>query len=149
MNDIDLEKRIRQAGYDIQWEPVPGSDAKTVCAFREGKQHTRPQPTLMALAEHLGCVDRPVEFVQDRDALETVITKHATETNSFTVRRDACRVAIFNRKKFIQLVSTTGDERAMYELRTDGLRRTSKGNLPLEVVTAFAGRLPLTLIAGE
>jgi hypothetical protein len=28
----------------------------------------------------------------------------------------------------------------MYELRTDGLRKTSKGNLPPEVVTAFAER---------
>jgi hypothetical protein len=26
----------------------------------------------------------------------------------------------------------------MYELRTDGLRRTSNGNLPPEVVAAFA-----------
>jgi hypothetical protein len=141
MNDIELERRIRQAGYEIQWETVPDSDAKAVCAFRDGKKHTRPQPTLLALAEHLGCVDRPVEFVADRAALETVIAKHAEETNSFIVRRESCRVAVFNRKKFIQLVSVTGDERAMYELRTDGLRRTSKGNLPLEVVAAFADRL--------
>ena len=138
MDDIELEKRIRQAGYDIQWQAVPGSDDKSVCAFRDGKQHTRPQPTLLALAEHLGCVDRPVEFVADRAALDTVIAKHAEETNSFIVRREACRVAVFERKKFIQLVSATGEERAMYELRTDGLRRTSKGNLPPEVVAAFA-----------
>lgn len=141
MNDLDLERRIRQAGYDIQWEPAPGSDTMVVAAFRDGKQHTRPQPTLLALAEHLGCVDRPVEFVADRAALDTVIAKHGEETNSFVVRRESCRVAVFNRKKFIQLVSVAGDERAMYELRTDGLRRTSKGNLPLEVVTAFADGL--------
>jgi hypothetical protein len=138
MNDIDLERKIRQAGYDIQWEPVPGSDAKTVCALRDGKRHTRPQPTLLALAEHLGCLDRPVEFVDDVNALETVIAKHAEETNHFVVRRGSCRVAVFNRIKFIQLVSMTGEQRAMYELRTDGLRRTSKGNLPPEVVAAFA-----------
>jgi len=137
MNDRELEKRIRQAGYDIQWEPAQGAAAMGVAAFRDGKQHTRSQPTLLALAEHLGCVDRPVAFVADRDALETVIAKHAEEKNSFVVRREACRVALFNRKKFIQLVSTTGEERAMYELRTDGLRRMSKGNLPPEVVAAF------------
>jgi len=142
MNDIELERRIRQAGYDIQWEPAAGNDAKTVCAFRDGKQHTRPQPTLLALAEHLGCVDRPVEFVADRAALDTVMAKHADGANPFVVHREACRVAIFERKKFIQLVSVTGDERAMYELRTDGLRKTSKGNLPLEVVAAFADRSP-------
>jgi hypothetical protein len=143
MNDIELERRIRLAGYDIQWEAVPGSDAKTVCALRNGKMHTRPQPTLLALAEHLGCVERPVEFVQDRDALDTVIAKHDEDAHHFIVRRESCRVAIFNRKKFIQLVSVAGDEREIYELRTDGLRKTSKGNLPVEVVTAFAQHPPL------
>jgi len=142
MDDHELERRIRQAGYDIQWETVPDSGAKTVAAFRDGKRHTRPQPTLLALAEHLGCVDRPVEFVADRAALDTVIAKHAEQANSFVVRRESCRVAVFERKKFIQLVSVTGAERAMYELRTDGLRKTSKGNLPLEVVAAFAERAP-------
>jgi hypothetical protein len=37
----------------------------------------------------------------------------------------------------VQLVSAVGDASAMYELRVDGLRRTSKGNLPPEVVAAF------------
>ncbi len=45
---------------------------------------------------------------------------------------------VFKRNKYVQLVSIAGDESAMYELRTDGLRRTSKGNLPPEVVAAFA-----------
>ena len=40
--------------------------------------------------------------------------------------------------KYVQLVSRAGHESAMYELRTDGLRRTSNGNLPPEVVAAFA-----------
>ena len=63
---------------------------------------------------------------------------HAEERNAFVVKVSACRVAVFKRNKYVQLVSVAGDESAMYELRTDGLRRTSKGNLPPEVVAAFA-----------
>ena len=37
-----------------------------------------------------------------------------------------------------KLVSADGHPPAMYELSSDGLRRTSKGNLPAEVVLAFA-----------
>jgi hypothetical protein len=45
---------------------------------------------------------------------------------------------VFGRNKYVQLVSAAGHASAMYELRTDGLRRTSNGNLPPEVVAAFA-----------
>jgi hypothetical protein len=45
---------------------------------------------------------------------------------------------VFRRYKYVQLVSVGGNASAMYELRTDGLRRTSNGNLPREVVAAFA-----------
>jgi hypothetical protein len=138
MKDSEIETKIRQAGYDIQWDDVPGSDAKTVCALRDGKVHTRPHQSLLALAEYLGRIDRPVEFVEDRDALDTVIAKHAEEKNHFVVRRGSCRVALFNRNKYVQLVSAAGYAPAMYELRTDGIRRTSNGNLPPEVVAAFA-----------
>ena len=138
MNDREIERAIRRAGYDIRWDGVPGSDTKEVYALRDGKRHTRAQPSLLALAEHLGCTERPVEFVEDRDGLKTVMAAHAEERNAFTVKVSACRVALFKRNKYVQLVSVAGDESAMYELRTDGLRRTSKGNLPPEVVAAFA-----------
>lgn len=138
MKDSEIERKIRQAGYDIQWDDVPDSDAKTVCALLNGKRHTRPHQTLLALAEYLGRIDRPVQFVEDREALDTVIAKHAEEKNHFVVRRGSCRVALFNRHKYVQLVSAAGYAPAMYELRTDGIRRTSNGNLPPEVVAAFA-----------
>jgi hypothetical protein len=83
-------------------------------------------------------VERPVEFIEDSAGLETVIAEHAQERNHFVVQRAACRVAVFRRNKYVQLVSAAGDATAMYELRTDGLRRTSSGNLPPEVVAAFA-----------
>jgi hypothetical protein len=128
---------IRQAGYDIRWEVGP-NDSRTVYALRDGKRHTRSHATLLSLAQYLGRVARPVEFVEDRDALETAIAKHAEERNHFAVQRASCRVAIFGRHKYVQLVSADGHPPAMYELSSDGLRRTSKGNLPAEVVLAFA-----------
>jgi hypothetical protein len=54
------------------------------------------------------------------------------------VRRESCRIAVFNRLKYVQLVEASGNARAVYELRTDGLRRTSSSNMPPEVVAAFA-----------
>jgi hypothetical protein len=138
MNDAEVELAIKRAGYEIRWEAAPDGGARTVYALRDGKRHTRSHATLLALAEYLGRVERPVRFVEDRDALETAITSHAEERNSFTVRRESCRVALFGRHKYVQLVSVTGDALAMYELRSDGLRRTSKGNVPPEVAAAFA-----------
>ena len=139
MDDAELERVIRRAGYDIRHDGASGGGATRIYALRDGKRHTRSQPNLLALAEYLGCVERPLEFVEDRAALEKVMAKHAEERNPFVVRRAACRVAIFRRYKYVQLVSAAGYAPAMYELRTDGLRRTSKGNLPPEVVAAFAG----------
>ena len=139
MTNTELEKAIRRAGYDLGWDEPSGSAAPGVYALRDGKRHTRSQPNLLALAEHLGCVVRPVEFIEDRDGLKQVMALHAQERNAFVVRPAACRVAIFGRNKYVQLVSAVGHESAMYELRTDGLRRTSNGNLPPEVVAAFAG----------
>lgn len=137
MNDSEIERRIRQAGYDIGWEPSPDeSKLPAVFALRDGKRHTRGFQTLLALGEHLGRVERPVRFVEDSDALDTVIAKHAEVARFFSVRRESCRVALFNGPKYVQLVSTTGDT-AMYELRADGLRKTSNGNLPVEIVEAF------------
>jgi hypothetical protein len=138
MNDTEIERVIRRAGYDVRWDDVPGRGATGVYALRDGKRHTRSQPNLLALAEHLGCVERPVAFVEDREGLETVIARHAEERNAFVVQPGACRVAVFRRNKYVQLVSVAGNASAMYELRTDGLRRTSNGNLPPEVVAAFA-----------
>jgi hypothetical protein len=135
MNDSELERAIRRGGYDIRWEVAAGGE-RAVYALRDGKRHTRSQPTLLALAEYLGRVERPVRFVEDSDALDTVIAAHAQERNHFVVRRESCRVALFGRHRYVQLVSAAGDASAMYELRTDGLRRTS--NLPREVVAAFA-----------
>jgi len=136
MNDVELEKAIRQAGYDVRWEAAPDGRAQVVYALRDGKRHTRSHPTLLALAEYLGRIERPVRFVEDPDALDAVIAKNGEEKNHFTVRRGSCRVALFGQHKYIQLVSIDGAT-AMYELRTDGLRRTSNGNLPPEVVAAF------------
>jgi len=138
MTDTEIERTIRRAGYDVRWDDVPGRDAKQVYALREGKRHTRSHPNLLALAEYLGCLERPVEFIDDRDALDTVIDQHAKERNAFVAQPGACRVARFKRNKYVQLVSVGGRESAMYELRIDGLRRTSNGNLPPEVVAAFA-----------
>ena len=138
MTDTEIEKVIRRAGYDIRWDDVPGPGVTGVYALRDGKRHTRSQPGLLALAEYLGCVERPVVFIEDREAVETVIARHATERNAFVVQSEACRVALFRQDKYVQLVSVLGNESAMYELRADGLRRTSKGNLPPEVVAAFA-----------
>ena len=138
MSDAEIEIAIKRAGYEIRWEAAPDGGARTVYVLRDGKRHTRSHATLLALAEYLGRVERPVQFVEDRDALETVITKHAEDRNHFTVRRPSCRVALFGRHKYVQLVSIAGDALAMYELRSDGLRRTSKGNLPPEVAAAFA-----------
>ncbi len=140
MNDAEIERKIRQAGYDVQWDEVPAGTPKSVYALRDGKRHTRSHPTLLALAEYLGRVEKPVRFVEDGEALDAVIAKHGEEINHFVVRRSACRVALFGRNKYVQLVSIGGYPSAMYELRTDGLRRTSDGNLPPEVVSAFAVR---------
>ena len=141
MNDDELERVIRRAGYDIRRDEEPGG-ARGFYALRDGKRHTRLQPNLLALAEHLGCVERPVEFIEDREALDAVIATHAQERNHFVVRRAACRVATFGRNKYVQLVSAAGYAPAMYEVRADGLRRTSNGNLPPEVVAAFAAAAP-------
>jgi hypothetical protein len=138
MKDTEIEKIIRKAGYDIQWDDVPGHEVRWVYALRDGKRHTRSQPTLLALAEHLGRVERPVRFVEDRDALEAVMARHAEERSHFLVRTGSCRVALFKQCKYVQLVSVLGRSRAMYELQAGGIRRTSKGNLPTEVVAAFA-----------
>ncbi len=140
MNDAELEKRIRQAGYDVRWDDPAEDGSRTVYALRDGKRHTRSHASLLALAEYLGRVERPVRFVDDKEALETVIAKHATEPRHFHVRREACRVAVFNRYKYVQLVSAVGNVSAMYEVRNDGLNRTSNGNLPPEVVAAFRAR---------
>jgi hypothetical protein len=138
MTDAELEQAIRQAGYDIRWEPGSNGGARTVYALRDGKRHTRSHATLLALAEYLGRVERPVRFVEDPGALDTAIAVHAEERSHFVVRRESCRVALFGRHKYVQLVGAAGFGPAMYELRSDGLRRTSKGNLPPEVAAAFA-----------
>jgi hypothetical protein len=138
MTDPEIERLIRRAGYDVRWDDVQAGGATGVYALRDGKRHTRSQPNLLALAEYLGCVEKPVVFIEDREGLETVIASHAKERNAFVVQPEACRIAVFRRNKYVQLVSVAGNASAMYELRTDGLRRTSNGNLPPEVVAAFA-----------
>jgi hypothetical protein len=138
MTDTEIENVIRRAGYDVRWDGRSDGGPATVYALREGKRHTRSQRSLLALAEYLGCLERPVEFIEDRAALESVIAKHATERNAFVVQAGACRVAVFGRNKYVQLVSVVGHTSAMYEVRSDGLRRTSNGNLPPAVVAAFA-----------
>jgi len=138
MNDIELEKTIRRAGYDVRSEVSADGGASAVYALRDGKRHTRSHATLLALAEYLGLVERPVQFVEDRNALETAISRHAEERNPFVVRRESCRVALFGRHKYVELASAAGYTPAMYELRTDGLRRISKANLPPQVAAAFA-----------
>jgi hypothetical protein len=138
MTDDEIERIIRRSGYDVRWDGRSAGGETTVYALRDGKRHTRSHANLLALAEYLGCLERPVAFIEDREALDTVIAQHALERNAFTVQRSASRVALFKRNKYVQLVSIAGATSAMYELRTDGLRRTSKGNLPPEVVAAFA-----------
>jgi hypothetical protein len=142
MNDTELERAIRRAGYDICWEAAPDGGEPSVYALRDGKRHTRSQATLLALAEYLGRVERPARFVDDSDALDSAIAAHAEERNAFAVRRESCRVALFGNHKYVELVSIAGDARAMYELRADGLRRTSKSNLPPEIVAAFVAPRP-------
>jgi hypothetical protein len=137
MTDTEIERIVRRAGYDVRWDDAKDRGTPGVYALRDGKRHTRSQPNLLALAEHLGCLERPVEFVSDPAGLEMVIAKHANEHNAFVVQPTACRVALFRRNKYVQLVSAGGRASAMYELRSDGLRRTSNGNLPPEVVAAF------------
>jgi hypothetical protein len=138
MTDTEIENVIRRAGYDVRWDGRSDGGPTTVYALREGKRHTRSHRSLLALAEYLGCLERPVQFIEDREALETVVAKHATERNAFVIQTGACRVAVFGRNKYVQLVSVVGHASAMYEVRSDGLRRTSNGNLPPEVVAAFA-----------
>ncbi|HUQ50689.1 MAG TPA: hypothetical protein VM692_00620 [Gammaproteobacteria bacterium] len=137
MLDREIEKIIRRAGYDVRSDGLPGGTA-AVYALRDGKRHTRSFPTLLALAEHLGCLERPVVFIEDQETVATVMATHAKERNAFVVKPAACRVARFGRNKYVQLVSAAGYASAMYEVRSDGLRRTSNGNLPPEVVAAFA-----------
>ena len=68
MKDAEIEKAIRQAGYDVRWETAPDGKAQVVYALRDGKRHTRSHPTLLSLAEYLGRVERPVRFVEDPEA---------------------------------------------------------------------------------
>lgn len=71
MTNTEIERLIRRAGYDVRWDDVRDSSATGVYALRDGKRHTRSQPNLLALAEYLGCVDRPIAFIEDREGLET------------------------------------------------------------------------------
>jgi len=135
MNDADLEHAIRRAGYDIGSETTPSG--KSVYAIRDGKRHTRGHATLLSLAQYLGRVESPVLFVDDRTVLERVVSKHAEGHKPFTVRRESCRVALFKQHKYVQLISVAGDPPEVYVVSEDGLRRTSRSNLPLEVVVAF------------
>jgi hypothetical protein len=138
MNDLEIEKVIRRAGYDVGWEKASADGTRAVYALRDGKRHTRSHSSLLALAEYLGRIERPVQFVEDKDALEKAISGHGAERNHFSVQRDACRVAVFGMYKYVQLVSVARSSSAMYEVRTDGYRRISKGNLPPAVVAAFS-----------
>jgi hypothetical protein len=138
VTDAEIERAIRRAGYDIRWEAAPDGSARAVFAVRDGKRHTRSHATLLGLAQHLGRIQRPVEFVEDRDAVEKAMSKHAEEPHPFVVQLESCRTALFRLQKYVQLVSAAGNARAMYELQGDRVRRTSKGNLPPEVVAAFA-----------
>lgn len=138
MDDKEIERKIRQAGYDFQWESAPdGGRAAGVFALRDGKPHTRPFPSLLELAEYLGRVDRPVRFIDDGDALKSAIASHALLAGHFTARLASCRTAVFNGLKYVELVSLARDATAMYEVRPDGVRKMSNGNLPPEIVAAF------------
>ena len=83
MNDTELERAIRRAGYDICWEPAPAGGEPLVYALRDGRRHTRSHATLLALAEYLGRVERPARFVEDGNALDKAIATHAEERNHF------------------------------------------------------------------
>ncbi len=138
MDDTEIERKIRQAGYDLQWEDAPGEQgSRRVLALRDGKPHTRAFATLLELAEYLGRVDRPVRFIDDDDVLKSVLEKHAVLHRHFAVRPAACRVGLFNGLKYVELVSMARDETAMYEVRADGVRKMSNGNLPAEIIAAF------------
>jgi hypothetical protein len=137
VSDAEIERVIRQAGYDIRWEAAPSGGPRVVYALRDGKRHTRAHASLLELAQYLGRIERPVEFVDDRDALDRAMSAHSEEPHHFVVRRESCRTALFRLHKYVQLVSAAGDGLAMYELHGDRIRRTSKGNLPPEVVAAF------------
>jgi hypothetical protein len=138
MDDKEIERRIRQAGYQLQWENAPdGQGVPRVFAVRDGKRHTQAFATLLELGEYLGRVERPVRFVDDSEALNTAIARHTELPGHFTVRASSCRVAVFNGLKYVELVSVARDAEAMYEIRPDGLRKTSNGNLPPEIVAAF------------
>jgi hypothetical protein len=135
MDDTEIERRIRQAGYNLQWESTPAG--RSVFALRDGKRHTRGFETLLELGEYLGRVERPVRFVDDAEAVKAAMAKHVLVPQHFTVRVSACRVAVFNALRYVELVGTARDETAMYESGPDGLRKMSNGNLPPEIVAAF------------
>jgi hypothetical protein len=138
VKDAEIEQRIRHAGYDLQWDAAPdGQPGRRVFALRDGKRHTQAFATLLEIGEHLGLVERPVRFIEDSAAIKAAIAKHAEVPRNFTARSSACRAAVFNGLKYVELTSSGGDETAMYELRPDGLRKMSNGNLPAEVVAAF------------
>ena len=135
MDDTEIERRIRQAGYDVRWETV--RDARVVFALRDGKRHTRGVATLLELGEYVGRVARPVRFVDDGEVLKSAIARHVALPQHFTVRSQACRVAEFNGFKYVEIVGSDRDETAMYEAGPDGLRKMSNSNLPAEIVVAF------------
>jgi hypothetical protein len=137
MDEQEIERKIRQAGYDLKWEHAGAGDARRVFALRDGKQHTRSFATLLELAEYLGRVERPVRFIEDNEALKSVIARHTLLPGHFTVRSSACRVAVFNGLKYVELASSNRGVTAMYEIGPDGLRKMSNGNLPAEIVAAF------------
>jgi hypothetical protein len=135
MDDTEIERKIRQAGYDVQWETV--RDVRSVFALRDGKRHTKGFRTLLELGEYLGRIDRPVRFVDDSDALKSVVARHSALPQHFTVRSSACRVAVFNGLRYVELASADRAETAVYEIRPDGSRKMSNSNLPPEIVLAF------------
>src|SRR4051794_12491999 len=102
MDDAELERKIKQAGYEIGWDDAPDGHPRAVYAIRDGKRHTRSHATLLALAEYLGRVERPVRFIEDRAALDAVIALHTEERNHFVVRPGSCRVVLFGRHKYVQ-----------------------------------------------
>lgn len=138
MDDTEIERRIRQAGYDVQREKPDANGVRWAFALRDGKRHTRAFETLLELGEHLGRVERPVRFVEDAAAIEAAIANHTELRGHFTIRSAACRVAVFNGLKYVELVSSNGAATAVYELRPEGLRKVSRSNLPPEIVAALA-----------
>ena len=135
MDDTEIERRIRQAGYDVRWEGA--GDSRAVFALRDGKRHTRGFSTLLELGEYVGRIARPVRFVDDGDALKSAIARHVALPHHFTVRSQACRVAEFNGLRYVEIVGADRDTTAMYESGPDGLRKMSNSNLPPEIVLAF------------